>query len=285
MVGEKVVSLQRVPAFSLGDKTGGRWAAPILIIENKHIETMANIKISTSLGDITVRLYDDTPIHRDNFLKLASEGYYNGTLFHRVIRDFMIQGGDPDSKGAPAGKQLGVGGPDYTLQAEIKPHLFHKRGALCAARLGDEVNPNRESSGSQFYIVWGSVYNPSQLKQMEKQMKQNQVAVTFNDLVSYHKEEIMNMRRNRDRAGLQAMQEQLLKEAEDICKANPAGFTEEQVQAYTTVGGTPHLDGQYTVFGEVTDGLDVVEKIQGVKTLRGDRPCDDVKVIAMTVEA
>ena len=246
---------------------------------------MANIKISTSLGDITVRLYDDTPIHRDNFLKLASEGYYNGTLFHRVIRDFMIQGGDPDSKGAPAGKQLGVGGPDYTLQAEIKPHLFHKRGALCAARLGDEVNPNRESSGSQFYIVWGSVYNPSQLKQMEKQMKQNLVAVTFNDLVSYHKEEIMNMRRNRDRAGLQAMQEQLLKEAEGICKANPAGFTEEQVQAYTTVGGTPHLDGQYTVFGEVTDGLDVVEKIQGVKTLRGDRPCDDVKVIAMTVEA
>lgn len=246
---------------------------------------MANIKISTSLGDITVRLYDDTPIHRDNFLKLASEGYYNGTLFHRVIRDFMIQGGDPDSKGAPAGKQLGVGGPDYTLQAEPMPHLFHKRGALCAARLGDEVNPNRESSGSQFYIVWGSVYNPSQLKQMEKQMKQNQVAVTFNGLVSYHKEEIMNMRRNRDRAGLQAMQEQLLKEAEDICKANPAGFTEEQVQAYTTVGGTPHLDGQYTVFGEVTDGLGVVEKIQGVKTLRGDRPCDDVKVIAMTVEA
>ena len=246
---------------------------------------MANIKISTSLGDITVRLYDDTPIHRDNFLKLASEGYYNGTLFHRVIRDFMIQGGDPDSKGAPAGKQLGVGGPDYTLQAEIKPHLFHKRGALCAARLGDEVNPNRESSDSQFYIVWGSVYNPSQLKQMEKQMKQNQVAVTFNDLVSYLKEEIMNMRRNPDRAGLQATQEQLLKEAEDICKANPAGFTEEQVQAYTTVGGTPHLDGQYTVFGEVTDGLDVVEKIQGVKTLRGDRPCDDVEVIAMTVEA
>ena len=211
---------------------------------------MANIKISTSLGDITVRLYDDTPIHRDNFLKLASEGYYNGTLFHRVIRDFMIQGGDPDSKGAPAGKQLGVGGPDYTLQAEINPHLFHKRGALCAARLGDEVNPNRESSGSQFYIVWGSVYNPSQLKQMEKQMKQNQVVVTFNDLVSYHKEEIMNMRRNRDRAGLQAMQEQLLKEAEDICKANPAGFTEEQVQAYTTVGGTPHLDGQHAELGE-----------------------------------
>lgn len=244
---------------------------------------MANIKISTSLGDITVRLYDDTPIHRDNFLKLASEGYYNGTLFHRVIRDFMIQGGDPDSKCAPAGKQLGVGGPDYTLQAEIKPHLFHKRGALCAARLGDEVNPNRESSGSQFYIVWGSVYNPSQLKQMEKQMKQNQVTITFNDLVTYHKEEIMEMRRNRDRAGLQDMQERLMKEAQDICKANPVGLSEEQMEAYTTIGGTPHLDGQYTVFGEVTEGLDVVEKIQSVETQRGDRPCKDIKILKTDV--
>lgn len=246
---------------------------------------MAKIKIETPKGDIIVRLYDDTPKHRDNMLKLVEEGFYNGTLFHRVIKDFMVQGGDPDSKNAPKGKQLGAGGPDYTIAAEFTPTHFHKRGALAAARLGDEVNPNKESSGSQFYIVLGEKYNQGQLKQMEKQMKQNQVAVTFNDLVSYHKEEIMNMRRNRDRAGLQAMQEQLLKEAEDICKANPAGFTEEQVQAYTTVGGTPHLDGQYTVFGEVTDGLDVVEKIQGVKTLRGDRPCDDVKVIAMTVEA
>lgn len=246
---------------------------------------MSTVKIKTTEGDIIVRLYDDTPKHRDNMLKLVEEGFYNGTLFHRVIKDFMVQGGDPDSKNAPKGKQLGAGGPEYTIEAEFTPTHFHKRGALAAARLGDEVNPNKESSGSQFYIVLGEKYNQGQLKQMEKQMKQNQVAVTFNDLVSYHKEEIMNMRRNRDRAGLQAMQEQLLKEAEDICKANPAGFTEEQVQAYTTVGGTPHLDGQYTVFGEVTDGLDVVEKIQGVKTLRGDRPCDDVKVIAMTVEA
>ena len=279
-----MVSLQQLPAFSLGDKTGERRAAPILIIENKHIKTMANIKISTSLGDITVRLYDDTPIHRDNFLKLASEGYYNGTLFHRVIRDFMIQGGDPDSKGAPAGKQLGVGGPDYTLQAEIKPHLFHKRGALCAARLGDEVNPNRESSGSQFYIVWGSVYNPSQLKQMEKQMKQNQVTITFNDLVTYHKDEIMEMRRNRDRAGLQEMQEKLMKEAQDICKANPVGFSEEQTEAYTTVGGTPFLDGEYTVFGEVESGMDVVEAINAVDTDRADRPTDDLAMKVSVVE-
>ena len=129
------------------------------------------VKIQTTLGDIIVRLYDETPLHRDNFIKLVKEGYYNGTLFHRVIKDFMIQGGDPDSKGAPAGKHLGVGGPSYTLDAEIKPGLFHKRGALAAARQGDEVNPERKSSGSQFYIVWGKVYNQSQLGQLAKQLE------------------------------------------------------------------------------------------------------------------
>lgn len=247
---------------------------------------MAKVRIKTSEGDILVRLYDETPLHRDNFIKLAKQGYYDGTLFHRVIKDFMIQGGDPDSRNAPAGKMLGSGGPDYTLPAEfVYPQLFHKRGALSAARLGDEVNPAKESSGSQFYIVWGKTFKPAELKQLERQMTMQQEQDVFNALAKQHHDEIMDLRRNRDRAGLQAMQEQLLKEAEDICKANPAGFTEEQVQAYTTVGGTPHLDGQYTVFGEVTDGLDVVEKIQGVKTLRGDRPCDDVEVIAMTVEA
>lgn len=247
---------------------------------------MAKVRIKTSEGDILVRLYDETPLHRDNFIKLAKQGYYDGTLFHRVIKDFMIQGGDPDSRNAPAGKMLGSGGPDYTLPAEfVYPQLFHKRGALSAARLGDEVNPAKESSGSQFYIVWGKTFKPAELKQLERQMAMQQEQDVFNALAKQHHDEIMDLRRNRDRAGLQAMQEQLLKEAEDICKANPAGFTEEQAQAYTTVGGTPHLDGQYTVFGEVTDGLDVVEKIQGVKTLRGDRPCDDVEVIAMTVEA
>ena len=123
------------------------------------------------LGDIVVRLYDETPIHRDNFVKLVKDGYYDGTLFHRVIKDFMIQGGDPDSKGAPAGKMLGVGGPDYTLEAEIKDGLFHKRGALAAARQGDEVNPECRSSGSQFYIVWGQVYNEGKLRQFSKQLR------------------------------------------------------------------------------------------------------------------
>ena len=136
---------------------------------------MTKVKINTPEGEIIVRLYDETPKHRDNFIKLAKEGYYNGTLFHRVIKDFMIQGGDPNSKDAPAGKMLGTGGPGYTVPAEfVYPQLFHKRGALSAARQGDEVNPKRESSGSQFYIVWGKTYKPQELKQMERQMAMQQ---------------------------------------------------------------------------------------------------------------
>ncbi|MEE1222156.1 MAG: peptidylprolyl isomerase, partial [Bacteroidaceae bacterium] len=134
-----------------------------------------NVKIITPKGDILVRLYDETPLHRDNFIKLVREGYYNGTLFHRVIKDFMIQGGDPDSKGAPADKMLGMGGPGYTIDAEILPTLCHKRGALAAARQGDEVNPERRSSGSQFYIVWGQVFNPGQMNQLSKQLRMQQM--------------------------------------------------------------------------------------------------------------
>ena len=235
------------------------------------------------MGDITVRLYDETPLHRDNFLKLASEGFFNGTLFHRVIKDFMIQGGDPDSKGAPAGKALGSGGPGYNIPAEIKPALFHKRGALSAARLGDEVNPAKESSGSQFYIVWGKVYKAAELKQLEHQMKMQQEQSIFNALAMERREEIMNLRRNRDREGLMELQDKLAKMALEKSKelGNPA-FTPEQVEVYTAQGGTPVLDGGYTVFGEVEEGLDVVEAIQNVETSMGDRPKADV-VMDVTV--
>ena len=241
------------------------------------------VKIQTMLGDIIVRLYDETPIHRDNFIKLVKEGYYDGTLFHRVIKDFMIQGGDPDSKGAPAGKMLGVGGPDYTLEAEIKEGLFHKRGALAAARQGDEVNPERRSSGSQFYIVWGQVYNEGQLRQFSKQLKMQKVQSVFNQLVSEHRDEIMQMRRDRNRAGLQELQDKLVSEAEKQ-SADFAGLTEEQMKIYSTIGGTPHLDGQYTVFGEVEEGLDVVDMIQTTATGRGDRPVDDLEMKISVVE-
>ncbi|MBQ4412814.1 MAG: peptidylprolyl isomerase [Prevotella sp.] len=232
------------------------------------------VKIETTLGDITVRLYDETPIHRDNFVKLVKEGYYDGTLFHRVIKDFMIQGGDPDSKGAPAGKMLGVGGPDYTLEAEIKDNLYHKRGALAAARQGDEVNPERRSSGSQFYIVWGQVYKENQLNQLGKQIRMQKVQDAFNALAKARREEIMQMRRERNRAGLQELQDQLIAEAEN--KVGKQGLTDQQMKLYTTVGGTPHLDGQYTVFGEVEEGLNVVEQIQNTATGRADRPTNDI---------
>ncbi len=245
---------------------------------------MAKINIHTTEGDIVVRLYDETPLHRDNFLKLVKEGTLNGTLFHRVIRDFMIQGGDPDSINAPAGKQLGMGGPGYTVPAEfVYPKLFHKRGALSAARQADEVNPQRESSGSQFYIVWGKVYKPQELKQLEKQMAMQQVQQAFNELVREHKAEVMDFRRNRDREGLMALQDKLADEAKARCK-DAATFTPEQIEAYTTVGGTPFLDGQYTVFGEVESGLDVVDKIQQTQTLRGDRPKNDISMTFEVVE-
>lgn len=242
------------------------------------------VKIQTTLGDIIVRLYDETPQHRDNFVKLAKEGYYDGTLFHRVIKDFMIQGGDPDSKGAPAGKMLGVGGPDYTIEAEIKSGLYHKRGALAAARQGDEVNPERRSSGSQFYIVWGQVFNEGQLRQFSKQMEMQQMQAVFNALAKEHHDEIMQMRRERNRAGLQELQEKLAAEAEAQVKAQGAGMTDEQRAIYSTVGGTPHLDGQYTVFGEVEEGLDIVEMIQQSKTARGDRPVDDIEMRVVVME-
>ncbi|MBR1427741.1 MAG: peptidylprolyl isomerase [Prevotella sp.] len=244
---------------------------------------MLKVKIQTMFGDMIVRLYDETPIHRDNFVKLVKEGYYDGTLFHRVIKDFMIQGGDPDSKGAPAGKMLGIGGPDYTLEAEIKEGLFHKRGALAAARQGDEVNPERRSSGSQFYIVWGQVYNEVQIRQFSRQMKMQKVQDVFTKLASEHRDEIMQMRRDRNRAGLQELQDRLAAEAQKQA-AGFAGLTEEQQKVYTTLGGTPHLDGQYTVFGEVEEGLDVVEMIQSSATGRGDRPVDDIEMRACIVE-
>ena len=242
---------------------------------------MAKVKISTSFGDIIVKLYDETPLHRDNFLKLAKEGFYDGTLFHRVIKDFMIQGGDPDSKGAAKGKQLGAGDAGYTIPAEFVPSLYHKKGALAAARQGDQVNPERRSSGSQFYIVWGDTYKEGQLSQLSKQMKMMAEQNAFDKLARENRAKIMEMRRNRDQAGLLALQDLLSSQAREMAKGQ-AGLSEAQKTAYSTIGGTPHLDGQYTVFGEVIEGLDVVEKIQSVKTRPGDRPVEDIKM-KMTV--
>ena len=192
----------------------------------------------------------------------------------------MIQGGDPDSKNAPKGKMLGTGGPDYTIPAEfVYPQYFHKRGALSAARTGDEVNPEKESSGSQFYIVWGKTFKPAELKQMEHQMAMQQEQQVFNQLTKEQHEEIMNLRRNRDRVGLQELQDKLIEQTKITYKQQgKPSFTEEQIEVYTNVGGTPFLDNQYTVFGEVEEGLDIVERIQNCNTDRNDRPTEDVKI-------
>lgn len=194
-------------------------------------EQVQMVKITTDFGEIVLKLYNETPEHRDNFVKLVGEGFYDGVLFHRVINAFMIQGGDPNSKDAQPGQPLGTGGPDYTIQAEIVPGLFHKKGALAAARMGDQMNPERRSSGSQFYIVQGRVWTPEELDRMEQQRGQ--------------------------------------------------AFSPEQRQAYTTIGGTPHLDAAYTVFGEVVEGLEVVDMIAAVQTGPGDRP---VQNVAMKIE-
>lgn len=252
-------------------------------MEENSKETRA--VITTPLGEIEVKLYNETPLHRDNFIKLAKEGFYNGTLFHRVIKNFMIQGGDPDSRGASSTARLGTGGPGYTIPAEIKEELLHKRGALCAARLGDEMNPKRESSGSQFYIVWGKKYNSGQLAQLDKQMEIHHQQEILNKLAMEHRSEIMDLRRKRDRAGLEALQEKLIDETRRIAaERGIGGLSENQKAVYAEVGGTPHLDGQYTVFGEVTRGLDIVEKIQNCATGSSDRPKEDITMEVKIIE-
>lgn len=242
------------------------------------------VNISTSMGDIKVRLYGDTPRHRDNFVKLAKEGFYDGVLFHRVINEFMVQTGDPESKNAPKGKMLGSGDPGYTLEAEfVYPKYFHKRGALAAARQGDQVNPQRRSSGSQFYIVTGKTYGASQMSQLDGQLQMAQQQAIFQRLVGENRARIQALQSAGDRQGLMDLQNELIAITEAEAAQNPAKLTEEQRTAYSTVGGTPHLDGQYTVFGEVVSGMEVVDAIQKVSTDRNDRPVEDVKIIKVEV--
>ena len=247
--------------------------------------TSAKIEVATTAGNFTILLYGDTPKHRDNFLKLVKEGYYNGTLFHRVIKDFMIQAGDPDSRNAAPGQHLGAGGPDYKIDAEIiYPKHFHKRGALAAARQGDQVNPLKQSSGSQFYVVTGRKVSEGEMAQLENSLKNKQLQRIFNNLALAHRDSIIAMQRSGDSAGLKALQDTLIKQTEaEAAKQGTPAVTDEMRQAYTTVGGAPHLDGDYTVFGEVVSGMDVIEKIEKAETDRADRPKEDVRIISMKV--
>jgi cyclophilin family peptidyl-prolyl cis-trans isomerase len=236
------------------------------------------ILITTSYGDIRIKLYDKTPMHRDNFLKLAKEGYFDSTLFHRVIEHFMIQGGDPDSKNAKPGVLLGNGGPNYTIPAEIVPEYIHKRGVLAAARESDDVNPMKASSGSQFYIVQGKIFDEKGFDAVEakvaRRTKQN---ILYTIL---HKPEnsmalsaFEQFTKQNDSAHLQQLITGFTTEIEAVyAQKPPFRLNAVQKKVYSTIGGTPHLDGSYTVFGEVVDGMDVVDKIAAVKTDSNDRP-------------
>lgn len=279
-----------------GGDASAKGAADNALQTSKNTETMTDtttqtaapdsfVLLKTTLGDITVRLFGDTPRHQANFLKLVKEGYYNNVLFHRVIDQFMVQTGDPDSRNAKQGQMLGSGGPDYTMPAEIVyPRHFHKRGALAAARQGDQVNPERRSSGSQFYIVTGKQVTPAEMQAVERQYgfaaKQNE----FNRLAQSHMDSIRAWQATGQTDKLKALQQQLIEQTEAKFANQPeAKLPAEVSQAYTTVGGTPHLDQQYTVFGEVVSGMDVVAKIEKAQTDSSDRPLEDIRIISATV--
>ena len=241
---------------------------------------MTKVELETTYGKIIVELYNETPQHRDNFIKLVNEGYYDGVLFHRVIKDFMIQTGDGNSKTAGPDDTLGNGDPGYTIEAEfVYPKYFHKRGALAAARTGDQVNPERRSSGSQFYIVTGKIYGSEELKMMAQRMADMKKQDIFRRLIMENQAKIKELQETQNNDELMALQNELIQKTEEEAAQNPFSLTDEQLNAYTSIGGTPHLDGQYTVFGEVIEGMDVVDKIQNVTTGRMDRPTEDVKII------
>lgn len=241
------------------------------------------VDIKTSVGDIKVKLYDDTPKHRDNFLKLVKDGFYNGTLFHRVIKDFMVQTGDPESVNADSTKMLGGGGPGYQIDAEISyPAHYHKYGALAAARTGDNINPERKSSGSQFYIVTGRKFDDHQLAGMAYRQTMEKRQAYFRELCRKNDTKIRELMDAGNKEALEAYRMELVKETEAAVPDQP--LPENIRNDYMNIGGTPHLDGQYTVFGEVISGMDTVEKIQNVATGHGDRPKEDIRIISMTLE-
>jgi len=236
------------------------------------------VLIKTEFGEMKVELYNETPKHRDNFLKLAKSGYFDGLLFHRVIRDFMIQGGDPDTRNAKPGEKLGNGGPGYELEKEINPNLFHKKGALAAAREGDQINPEKKSSGSQFYIVQGVVFPANNIDAIEEEVTQKLAQNIMNQLARASSDSLIFYQKAANRRAFEKLVAKLQHQAMEKAKQTPFKLTETQKELYTTVGGTPHLDGNYTVFGEVIEGLSVLDAIAAQPTGPNDRPVKDIRM-------
>jgi cyclophilin family peptidyl-prolyl cis-trans isomerase len=236
------------------------------------------VLIKTEFGDMKVVLYNETPKHRDNFLKLTKQGYYNGLLFHRVINEFMIQGGDPDSRNAKPGQQLGEGGPSYAIDNEINTELLHKKGALAAAREGDQINPEKKSSGSQFYIVQGVVFPANNISQIEAKGNEKLTQSYMRQLTSANEDSLKLYQQSGNQAAFIKIIERLQNEAKAKAEKTPFTLTEAQKQVYTTVGGTPHLDGNYTVFGEVIEGLSVIDSIAAQQTDPANRPLKDIRM-------
>ncbi len=254
----------------------------------------AIVLLKTELGDIKIRLYDDTPKHKENFIKLAKDGYLDSTLFHRVIKDFMIQGGDPDSKNAEAGAPLGEGGPDYTIPAEfVFPKYYHKKGAIAAARMGDQVNPEKASSGSQFYIVQGKVFNDNELIKAENRIRDGKRRAVFNSLLVAYNDSLNMLQMQGNEDAINLLQQKIMAKVNEKYSEQPEfEFPEEVKEVYKTLGGVPHLDTNYTVFGEVIVektliekiksffgkkyGLEVVDAIAYQETDSRDRPLKDI---------
>ncbi len=254
---------------------------------NKNrVEGNINVLIKTTQGDIKIKLYNETPLHRDNFLKLVKTHYLDSLLFHRVIQKFMIQGGDPDSKNAIGGEILGEGGPKYTIPAEINRTVFHKKGALAAARESDLDNPTQASSGSQFYIVQGKTYTDSLLTTQATRITKRTLFAYFINLTE-NKHYVDDYKRYAKEEKADSM-----KYINDIIDAkvekefpNVAHykFTPEQIKAYITIGGTPSLDNTYTVFGEVYEGLEIVDLIAAQKTDKNARPIEDIRILSVSI--
>lgn len=239
--------------------------------------------IKTNYGDIKLVLFDKTPKHKENFIELANKGFYDSLLFHRVIDNFMIQTGDPNTRSSSDPQSFGQGGPGYTIPPEFNPELIHEKGMVAAARMGDNVNPKKESSGSQFYIVEGMVYTEESLR--DSRVNYNELYKCFGNLIQRSgyvelNQKAMQLQTENKLDELKA----LILSYKDVCEQDydvelDQPLTQQQIDVYTTVGGVPHLDGGYTVFGEVVQGMDVVEKIAAVKTAPGDRPIEDVIMV------